>query len=339
MVRIITINDIKTILKRKQLKNFFLELIEELKKDFIRWQDFKKTPRHATHYKHGVIELMPISDEFFYSFKYVNGHPFNPWAGKLNVVAVGLLAEVISGYPLLISEMTLLTALRTAATSALAASYLIKPGARAMAMIGTGSQSEFQALAHHFILGIDQIHYYDIDSAAMDKFAKNLAAYPLQLIPAQSVAEAINQVDVITTATAAKAKVTVLSDLLVHSGVFINAIGGDCPGKTELDPSIFERSKIVVEDLEQTRLEGEIQHLQGAQSIYAELWELVDGRKPGRTHPDEIFIFDSVGFALEDYSILKYIYRLSQEYHLGTIMDLVPVLKDPKNLFSLCYTA
>lgn len=331
----ITIDDIKTIIRRKQLKHFFIELVEQLRQDFSRWQEFKKTPRHATHYPHGVIELMPISDKEFYSFKYVNGHPYNPLKNKLNVVAAGMLADVDSGYPLLISEMTVLTALRTAATSVLASSYLAKQNSRSMALIGAGSQAEFQALAHHFVLGIKQINYYDIDLAAMAKFARNLADYDIKLIPADSIAAAVNNVDIITTATAAKAKTRILEDAWIQPGVHLNAIGGDCPGKTELDPQTLPRCKIVVENLEQTKHEGEIQHLGKDQEIYAELWEITSGRKPGRQTAAEIFIFDSVGFALEDYSILKYIYKLASEYELGKTINLIPQLTDPKNLFSL----
>lgn len=335
MVKLITIDDIKTIIQRKQLKNFFLELVAQLKQDFSRWHEFKKTPRHATHYAHGVIELMPISDDELYSFKYVNGHPYNPPKNKLNVVATGMLADVNSGYPLLISEMTVLTALRTAATSALASSYLAKQNSRSMALIGTGSQAEFQALAHHFVLGIEQIKYYDIDTAAMTKFSLNLADYDISLIPADNIAEAVNNVDIITTATAAKAKIKILEDAWIKPGIHINAIGGDCPGKTELDPQTLSRSKIVVENWEQTKHEGEIQHLEKHQKIYAELWEITSGKKPGRQIAEEIFIFDSVGFALEDYSILKYIYKLASEYELGKTIHLIPSLADPKNLFSL----
>jgi ornithine cyclodeaminase len=334
MIKIVTIQDIKHIIQRKQLKHFFVELVNRLRADFSRWPEFKKTPRHATHYPHGVIELMPISDETYYSFKYVNGHPYNPQQQKLNVVAVGMLAQVESGYPVLISEMTLLTALRTAATSALASSYLSRPHPVTMAIIGTGSQAEFQVLAHHFALGVQQVHYYDTDPAAMTKFAHNLAGYGLTLIPFTNIPDSLIGVDIITTATAAKAKARILEDAWIYPGLHINAIGGDCPGKTELDPAILTRSRVVVENLEQTRHEGEIQHLKDGK-IDAELWEITSGKKPGRQNPEEICVFDSVGFALEDYTTLRYIYELADEYQCGQTVDLIPKLSDPKNLFSL----
>ena len=95
-----------------------------IEEDFRRWEGFERTPRVASHSDVGVIELMPTSDGELYGFKYVNGHPKNTREGLQTVTAFGLLANVSNGYPVLLSEMTLLTALRTGATSAVAAKYL-----------------------------------------------------------------------------------------------------------------------------------------------------------------------------------------------------------------------
>ena len=108
-------------------------LSEYIEEDFKRWSLFDKTPRVASHSAEGVIELMPTSDGEVYGFKYVNGHPKNTKDGLQTVTAFGLLADVGTGYPVLLSEMTLLTALRTAATSAMAAKYLAPKGATTMA--------------------------------------------------------------------------------------------------------------------------------------------------------------------------------------------------------------
>ncbi|MBP0649833.1 ornithine cyclodeaminase, partial [Mycobacterium tuberculosis] len=125
--------------------------------DFRRWPQFDKTPRLASHSRDGVIELMPISDGTTYGFKYVNGHPKNLRTGRQTVTAFGLLADVATGYPTLLCEMTILTALRTAATSAIAARQLARRDARCMAIIGNGAQSEFQALAFRALLGVDRL--------------------------------------------------------------------------------------------------------------------------------------------------------------------------------------
>lgn len=333
MIKIIGISDLKSVLKQITLKHFLLELIQRLQRDFSRWDEFKKTPRHAIYYPGGVIELMPISDNDRYSFKYVTGHPGNTLNNKINVVALGLLSETSTGYPLCISEMTLLTALRTAATSAMAAAYLVKPNAQSMAIIGAGAQAEFQILAHYWHLNISRINYYDHDPQAMAKLADNLAGLGLHLHAARNVEDAIDNVEIITTATAAKIKNQVLIQEWIQPGQLINAIGGDCPGKTELDVRILQHSKVVVESFEQTRHEGEIQQLYD--SVYAELWEIISGKKPGRKNPEDVFVFDSVGFALEDFTILNYVYELCLEYNLGQDQDLIPHLANPKDLYGL----
>jgi ornithine cyclodeaminase len=277
---------------------------------------------------------MPISDKDYYAYKFVNGHPGNPLENKQTVVAIGTLADVKSGYPVLISEMTVLTALRTAATSALAAKYLVAKNAHTFGIIGTGAQSEFQVLAHHFALGINKIFYYDIDANAMQKFFENLHTFGLELEACRSAEEVVAKSRVLTTATAKKANAKVVHAEWVQAGTHINGIGGDCPGKTELDPELVKNSKIVVEYSLQTEKEGEVQHID-RHKIYAELWELVTGKKPGRESEQEITLFDSVGFALEDYSILRLVYSLAEEYHVGHMLDLIPGAKDPKDLYSL----
>src|SRR3990167_10255891 len=108
IVRIITVDDIKTLIRKITLETFFKRLIEKLIENFNHWQEFDKFPRVVSHLDHGVIELMPIWSKDYYSCKYINGHPQNPKQNKQTVVGVGLLADIATGYPVLISEMTLL---------------------------------------------------------------------------------------------------------------------------------------------------------------------------------------------------------------------------------------
>lgn len=334
MSLLFSISDLTQLISNISLKRLFELTIAELKQDFSRWSEFQMVPRLATHYPHGVIELMPVADDAFYSFKYVNGHPYNSRQGKLTVTAIGLLADVETGYPLLISEMTLLTAIRTAATSALASTYLAPKNAKTFGIIGTGSQSEFQTLAHQVALGVEQVFYFDIDAHAMDKFAHNLENSGLQLQRCDSIEAVVAASEIVTTATADKTSARILRDAMIDGGKHINAIGGDCPGKTEIDDVLLKRAKIVVEYLEQSLIEGEIQNL-SRDDVYAELRELVCEQKPGRTSKDEITLFDSVGIALEDYAMLRLIYRLMQQYQLGQKVDLIPDMQNPKNIFSL----
>jgi ornithine cyclodeaminase len=333
-MKIITVSDIRKLIQLIGLDNFFKRVVAALENDFGRWHAFILSPRHATLYPHGVIELMPCSDQQFYTFKYVNGHPGNPRAGKLTVVALGLLSDIGSGYPLMISEMTLLTAFRTAATGVLAAKYLARTESKSLAIIGTGAQAEFHVCGFAGFFPLQEIRFFDTDPKAMAKFSNNLTGQQLTLIPCSSIIAAVQNADIVITATAAKRHQSLFEFGDISSGTHIHAIGGDCPGKTELSTDLLNRVKLVVEYKPQSLAEGELQQCE-ADVVHAELWELVCRKKPGRQNDREITLFDSVGFALEDYSILRVVYELAKEYHLGTESPLLPELDDPKNLFGL----
>ncbi|WP_210649851.1 ornithine cyclodeaminase [Nocardioides sp. SYSU D00065] len=309
-------------------------LVDDLEDDFLRWPEFAKSPRLAAHSPLGVIELMPVHDPEHYAFKYVNGHPGNPTRGLQTVTAFGVLADVASGYPVFVSEMTLLTALRTAAVSGLAARHLAPPGASRAAFIGAGSQSEFQALALRSVTGIDVVRVFDVDRLASEKFARNLAPLGFQVNVCSSAAEAVCDADIITTCTADKANAVVLDDAAVGPGVLINAIGGDCPGKTELDPRTVQRARVVVEFEPQTRIEGEIQNLASDFPV-TELWTLLDRRGVARARPHEVVVFDSVGFAVEDFTALRYVSRAVWGTPFEEDIDLVAEPDDPRDLFGM----
>jgi ornithine cyclodeaminase len=309
-------------------------LVRYLESDLLRWEDFEKVPRLASHTAHGVIELMPITDGELYSFKYVNGHPHNPARGLQTVTAFGVLADVDNGYPILFSEMTLLTALRTAAVSALAARELARPGAGVHALIGAGSQAEFQALAMRTVLGIEQLRVMDLDEAAVEKVRRNLEPLEFEIHAAATVDEALEGADVVTTCTADKTRAAVLRREQVRPGVHLNAIGGDCPGKTELDPAILEDARVVVEYEPQTRIEGEIQQLPADFEV-TELWRILAGEASGRTSDEEVTVLDSVGFAIGDFSALRCALDATEGSDLLGWIDMIADPEDPKDLFSL----
>jgi len=320
------------------VERFLLELAECIEADFRRWESFDKTPRVASHSREGVIELMPTSDGEVYGFKYVNGHPKNTREGRQTVTAFGVLADVGTGYPVLLTEMTILTALRTAATSAVAAKHLAPKGARSMALIGNGAQAEFQALAFKALLGVDTLRLYDIDRSASTKCVRNLAGMGFGITVCSSIEEAMEGVQIVTTATADKQNATILTDNMVGSGIHINAVGGDCPGKTELHADILKRSDIFVEYPPQTRIEGEIQQLPPDYPV-KELWRVIAGLEPGRTGEGQITLFDSVGFAIEDFSALRYVKRQIEQTGLYEELDLLADPDEPRDLFGMLLRA
>jgi ornithine cyclodeaminase len=313
-------------------------MVDYLEKDFSRWPQFDKIPRVASHSREGVIELMPTSDGETYSFKYVNGHPSNPASGFQTVTAVGMLAKVSNGYPVMLSEMTLLTALRTAATSALAARILARKDSKVMAMIGAGTQSEFQALAFREMLGISSLRIWDTDPAALDKFIRNVAPLGFEIVRASDARDAVRGADIVTTCTADKTNAIILTADMVEPGMHLNAIGGDCPGKTELDPEILRRGDVFVEFPPQTRIEGEIQQLEADYPV-TELWKVITDQATGRTSAEQVTVFDSVGFAIADFSALRYLHDAVKGTAFCEDIDLIAEPADPKDLFSLVATA
>jgi ornithine cyclodeaminase len=334
MVDYIGVSDIRRIVSEMGIARFIERLAAEIEQDYRRWPLFDGQARIASHSDVGVIELMPISD----------GHRYSSADGLLTVTAFGVLADVETGYPLLLSELTVTTALRTAAMSVLAARFMARPASRKLAIIGNGSQSEFQAIAFAHLMKIDEIRVFDIDPAATSKLMKNLreceSTADLRIVRATSIDDAVRGADIVTTITADKRNAVILSPEMIEPGMHLNAVGGDCPGKTELHPDILRRAdcRIVVEHEAQSRIEGELQQMP-ADFPAIQFEQVVRGLAPGRTSAKDVTLFDSVGFALEDYSALKMLHRLVQEDpRRARRIDLVPELADPKNLFGEALT-
>ena len=336
--RFLSAHDVVQLVGRLGLPICLDGMAKAIQRNFLRWGDFEKSARVANHSAHGVIELMPIADTKVFSFKYVNGHPKNIVAGLPTVMAFGLLADVETGMPLLLSELTLTTAIRTAATSVVAARSLARPDSHAMALIGNGAQSEFQALAFHHLLGIDEIRLFDTDQNATEKLERNLCANReaknLRVLTCASVQDAVRGADIVTTITADKTNAAIITADMIEPGMHLNAVGGDCPGKTEIHPDALRLCSVYVEFEPQTRIEGDLQQMP-ADFAVTELWRVLAGRAAGRSNAAQITMFDSVGFALEDFSALCYLRESAQLLNLGQSIDLIPQLVDPKDLYQL----
>ena len=331
--RLLLTSDVARVVRHDGLAQSFQTLAGYIAEDYVRWSQFDKSARVANHSEDGVIELMPISDASLYTFKYVNGHPKNHLVGLPTVMAFGVLADVATGTPQVLSELTLSTALRTAATSALAAQHLARRDSRTMALIGNGAQAEFQALAFHHLLGVEEIRLFDVDPAATDKLARHLSRIDgLTVIRCRDTAEAVRGADIVTTVTADKRNATILTPEMIEPGMHINGVGGDCPGKTELHRGVLERASVFVEYEPQSRIEGDVQQMP-ADFPVTEFWRALRGEAAGRRSADEITVFDSVGFALEDFATLRWLRDRALALDLGRDLALVPAMADPKDLF------
>ena len=140
--------------------------------------------------------------------------------------------------------------------------------------------------------------------------------------------------DIVTTVTADKASARIITADMLEPGMHINGVGGDCPGKTEMHPDVLHGASVFVEYEPQTRVEGDIQQLP-ADFAVTELWEVLAGQHAGRAGDAAVTVFDSVGFALEDFSALRFLRDAAAELGMGQPMELIPELSDPKDLFAV----
>ena len=325
--------DVARIVARKGLPACLAGVAAGIETAFRAWPEFDKSARVANHASDGVIELLPVSTHQWYAFKYVNGHPKTTQLGASTVMAFGVLADVATGAPRLLAELTLPTAIRTAAMSAVAARALARQDSRVMAIIGNGAQSEFQALAFRDLVGIRTLRLYDVDALATAKLVRNLQGQGLELVVCRSTADALRGADIVTTITADKQLATIVTPAMVEPGMHLNAVGGDCPGKTELHADVLHGAAVFVEYELQTRIEGDLQQMP-ADFAVTELWCVLTGQAAGRRDAAQVTVFDSVGFALEDYAALHFLHDAARELGIGDAIQLVPRMSDPKDLFS-----
>lgn len=315
-------DEIINIIHNVGLEVFIHQVITQLRKDYRRFDDFELDARVAHHHEKGVIEVMPISDKEMYAMKWVTGHPENPQQGLPSIISMGLLAELSTGIPKVVCEMNILTAIRTACVNAMVAQLVLTEKKDiTVSIIGTGTQAEFQCMALTRVLPVDRIYYYDRSAQAMSKFSSNMQNAPFICQP-QSIETCVTEADVVVTLTAGKSKTDVFQGHQPKKDSVILATGGDCPGKTELRVSLLEQADIVVPFIKQARIEGEIQQLDMDYPVL-ELGAFIHHPKRSK----DIFIFDSVGIALEDFSILTVISRY--------IDQDVEQSGDPKDLFRL----
>jgi len=277
----------------------------------------------------GDFRVMPayLASSRSAGVKIVNVHPCNPKEhGLPTVMATIILLEPQTGYPLCVMDGTWLTSLRTGAGSGVATKYLAKQGAVGVGFVGAGVQAKTQVKALSIVREINEVKVYDISPEARKKFIESTRGVTgARVSEAESVEEVASGVDVIVTTTPSTKPV--LMDDHVSPGTHINAIGADAPGKQELDVAILKRAKVVVDDIEQASHSGEVQTclkdgVIRRDDIYAELGDIVAGKKRGRERDDEITVFDSTGLAIQDVSMGWAVYRNALKKGVGVSVGM-----------------
>ena len=278
----------------------------------------------------GDFRVMPayLEDTGAAGVKIVNVHPKNPQKhGLPTVMATIFLLDPKTGAPLAIMDGTWVTNMRTGAGGAIAAKYLARKDSHVIAMVGAGVQARTQLIALNEVLDIREVRVGDVVKGKAKKYAEEMGKLlGIEIEPMADVGKVIEGADVVVTVTTARGPI--VKDEWISEGMHINAIGADAPGKQELDPEILRRAKIVVDDLKQALHSGEVnvplsEGIIARGDIYAELGEVITGRKPGRTSRDEITIFDSTGLAIQDIATDWKVYQKAKKMGKGREVELL----------------
>ncbi len=258
--------------------------------------------------------------------KIASGYYDNPKLGLPPGFAVIILLDLKTSLPLAIMDGSYITAVRTGAAGAVAASVLARKEIRGVGVIGSGTQGRMQVLALNELFPLEHVKVYDIDKVGSEKYAEEMSKrLNVEVQAMESVENAVSDVDVVVTAVPSKK--AMVMDEWIKNGMHINAFGADGPGKQELDPKIMKRAKIVVDSLKQCRVIGEIQHAlkQGLiqeTDVHAEIGEILLGKKVGRETEEEITLFDSTGLAVQDIAAANVVYQLAQQKEIGQRVKL-----------------
>jgi alanine dehydrogenase len=260
------------------------------------------------------------------ALKWVNVHPKNSGIGLPTVMAVIILSDPSNGFPICIMDGTLATNLRTGAAGGLAAKYLARKDSKIIGLVGCGVQAKTQLMALNELFRIKEVMVWGNKQLLIDNFIKNNRKIGLKFTAAKNVKECVKDSDIVITTTPSRKPLVKLEWL--KKGTHINAIGADAKGKEELDPLILKHAKVVVDSWEQASHSGEInvpvsKGIISKKDIYADIGEIVTGRKKARTNDNEITVFDSTGLAIQDVAIADLIYKTALKKKLGKWVNLI----------------
>lgn len=300
------------------------EVIRAVEQAFIDWTEGKGYMPAKSYLllDQGDFRAMPAALPGAAGVKWVNVHTQNPSRGLPTVMAIIIVNDPETGYPLAVMDATDITAFRTGAASAIASRYLARPDSHTLGIIGAGRQAYTQIEAHGQLFGLNLIKVHDRSSETVRKLIRYFTEYHVVECSLEETAAC----DILCTLT--PADLPFVKKEWIAPGTHINAIGADAAGKEELEPAILKDAMVVVDDLKQSSVAGEINVpiTKGEYSInevYGTLGEIIVGRKQGRKDRESITVFDSTGVAIEDLAVAKMIYekaKLSDKY---ISMDMV----------------
>ncbi len=284
-----------------------------------REESVQMPPKVYLTFERGDLRAMPALVGKYAGVKWVNSHPHNRERAMPTVMALLILNDPETGFPLAVMDATYITCVRTGAAGGIAAKYLARKDSGVFGFVGCGTQAYYQLDALREAFDVERVLAFDVVSSSARKFADHCSKLGIDAEVCDC--ERACCCDVLTTTTPSMKPV--VKDGWVKEGTHINAIGADAPGKQELDEKLLLRAKVVVDDMEQAVHGGEInvaisKGLIKPEDVYATIGEVIAGLKPGRESEEEITIFDSTGLAIQDVATASVVFERAKESGTGS---------------------
>jgi alanine dehydrogenase len=267
----------------------------------------------------GVWSVKPgyLKSRGYVGVKLGCGYPGNASMGIPTIMGAILLADAKDGTPLAVLDGLYVTAIRTGATGGVAAKYLARKDSEIVGVIGTGTQGRMQVRALKNLFSLKEVKAYDVDRTRLVEYTKEMGEMMgVRVTTASSAEETIRGSDIIITVTPSKEPY--VKNGWVGRGVHVNAFGADGFGKQELERAIYKRAKLVTDDTH-VALEKK---LFSKSEVYAELGEIISGKKKGRTNEAELTVFDSTGIGIQDVAAAATVYETAKSSGVGQSVKL-----------------
>jgi alanine dehydrogenase len=275
------------------------------------------------HVKAASLELSRL----YFGAKINANFPENPLTrGLPTIQGVLVLLDASNGRPLAVMDSMAITTLRTAAASAVAATFLARREAHTATFVGCGVQARAHVAAISAVRELERAFVFDLDSAKAITFAEEMQTlHEFEILVATDLGEATRDSDIVVTTTSAKRGFLGRDHL--SSGAFVAAVGADNEHKQEIEVDLLRTSVIIADDLEQCATIGDLHHgldagVVARRDVRATLDEVVVGLKPGRINEDEIIIFDSTGMAIEDVAAASIVFERALAENAGLTVQL-----------------
>ncbi|MGE0268762.1 MAG: alanine dehydrogenase [Candidatus Omnitrophota bacterium] len=274
--------------------------------------DFRAMPAYIEHPQSCVL-------------KWVNAHPDNPKIGLPAVMAVLILNDPKTGFPLSIMDATYLTAVRTGAAGAVAAKYLADKKSSVVSLVGCGVQAVTQLQMLRCVFPVKEVRVWGHLPGLSSAFIKRMKIKGEAMIQSTQIKECVESADIIVTTTPVRKPIVFYP--WVKPGAHINAMGADAAGKEELDPRILQQGTVVIDDWEQASHSGEInvplkKGLITKRKIFAHLGEIVAGKKKFVRNAKKVTVFDSTGLAIQDAAVAHLVYQTARQKKIGRSIHL-----------------